>query len=206
MLLRIHPENPGQRQLSIIVECLRDGGVVIVPTDTVYGLTCDIFKSKAIERIARIKGIKPEKANFSFLCGDLSELSDYAKPIHNDLFKLMKRLLPGPYTFILEASSVVPKYIQSKKKTVGIRIPANNIPIEIVKQLGHPVMSTSIHDEDELIEYTTDPELIYEKYKNLVDIVIDGGPGGNLASTVLDCTGETIEIIREGLGSVDSLF
>jgi tRNA threonylcarbamoyl adenosine modification protein (Sua5/YciO/YrdC/YwlC family) len=203
MLLKIYPENPGQRQINTVVECLKDGGIVISPTDTVYGLTCDIFKSKAIERIARIKGIKPEKANFSFLCADLSELSDYTKPINNDLFKLMKRLLPGPYTFILNANSTVPKYINSKKKTVGIRIPNNGIPVEIVKYLGHPIMSTSIHDEDDLIEYTTDPELIYEKYKNLVDIVIDGGFGGNLASTVLDCTGSEIEIVREGLGAID---
>lgn len=203
MLLKIHPENPGQRQINIVVECLQDGGIVISPTDTVYGLTCDIFKSKAIERIARIKGIKPEKANFSFLCADLSELSDYTKPIKTDLFKLMKRLLPGPYTFILNANSTVPKYINSKKKTVGIRIPNNSIPVEIVRYLGHPIMSTSIHDEDDLIEYTTDPELIYEKYKNLVDIVIDGGFGGNQASTVLDCTGDEIEIVREGLGAID---
>ncbi|MCF8365733.1 MAG: threonylcarbamoyl-AMP synthase [Bacteroidales bacterium] len=205
MLLRIHPENPSQRQLTHVVECLNDGGVVISPTDTVYGLTCDIFKPKAIERIARIKGIKPEKANFSFLCADLSELSDYTKPINNELFKLMRRLLPGPYTFILNANGTVPKYIQNKKKTVGIRIPNNTIPIEIVKLLGHPIMSSSIHDEDDLIEYTTDPELIYEKYKNLVDIVIDGGYGGNLASTVLDCTSGEIEVVREGLGSLDAL-
>lgn len=205
MLLRIHPENPSQRQINHIVECLKDGGVVISPTDTVYGLTCDIFKPKAIERIARIKGIKPEKANFSFLCADLSELSDYTKPINNDLFKLMRRLLPGPYTFILNANNTVPKYIQNKKKTVGIRIPDNSIPIEIVKLLGHPIMSSSIHDEDDLIEYTTDPELIYEKYKNLVDIVIDGGYGGNLASTVLDCTSGEIEVVREGLGSLDGI-
>jgi tRNA threonylcarbamoyl adenosine modification protein (Sua5/YciO/YrdC/YwlC family) len=205
MLLRIHPDNPSQRQIKHVVECLNDGGVVISPTDTVYGLTCDIFQSKAIERIARIKGIKPDKANFSFLCSDLSELSDYAKPINNELFKLMRRLLPGPYTFILNANNTVPKYIQSKKKTVGIRIPDNNIPVEIVKSLGHPIMSTSIHDEDNLIEYTTDPELIYEKYKNLVDIVIDGGFGGNLASTVLDCTSGEILIVREGLGPIDAI-
>jgi len=205
MLLRIHPENPSQRQINLVVECLKDGGIVISPTDTVYGLTCDIFKARAIERIARIKGIKPEKANFSFLCADLSELSDYTKPISNDLFKLMRRLLPGPYTFILNANNTVPKYIQNKKKTVGIRIPENNIPVEIVKTLGHPIMSSSIHDEDDLIEYTTDPELIYEKYQNLVDIVIDGGFGGNLASTVLDCTSGGIEIVREGLGPVDVL-
>ena len=205
MLLRIHPETPSQRQINIVTECLNDGGVVISPTDTVYGLTCDIFQSKAIERIARIKGIKPEKANFSFLCSDLSELSDYTKPINNDLFKLMKRLLPGPYTFILNANNTVPKYIQSKKKTVGIRIPENNIPLEIVKNLGHPIMSTSIHDEDDLLEYTTDPELIYEKYKNLVDIVINGGYGGNQASTVLDCTGDEIVLVRQGLGPVDEI-
>lgn len=205
MLLRIHPETPSQRQINIVVECLKDGGIVICPTDTVYGLGCDIFKSKAIERIARIKGIKPEKANFSFLCHDLGQLSEFAKPIENNLFKLMRRLLPGPYTFILEANNTVPKYIQTKKKTVGIRIPDNKIPVEIVRILGHPIMSTSIHDEDELIEYTTDPELIYEKYKDLVDIVIDGGFGGNLASTVIDCTSDEIQIVREGLGAVDFL-
>lgn len=205
MLLRIHPETPSQRQINMVVECLHDGGIIICPTDTVYGLGCDIFKSKAIERIARIKGIKPEKANFSFLCHDMSQLSDFTKPIENNLFKLMRRLLPGPYTFILEANNTVPKYIQNKKKTVGIRIPDNNIPIEIVRNLGHPIMSTSIHDEDDVIEYTTDPELIYEKYKDLVDIVIDGGFGGNLASTVIDCTGSQFQIIREGLGPVDVL-
>jgi tRNA threonylcarbamoyl adenosine modification protein (Sua5/YciO/YrdC/YwlC family) len=205
MLLRIHPETPSQRQINIVVECLNDGGIIICPTDTVYGLGCDIFKSKAIEQIARIKGIKPEKANFSFLCHDLGQLADFSKPIENNLFKLMRRLLPGPYTFILDANNTVPKYIQSKKKTVGIRIPDNKIPVEIVRNLGHPIMSTSIHDEDELIEYTTDPELIYEKYKNLVDIVIDGGFGGNLASTVIDCTGDEIQIVREGLGPVDFL-
>ena len=203
MLLRIYPDNPAQRQINTVIECLNDGGVIICPTDTVYGLGCDIFKSKAIERIARMKGIRPEKANFSFLCHDLGQISDFTKPIDNNLFKLMKRVLPGPYTFILNANNTVPKYINSKKKTVGIRVPDNNIPVEIVRQLGHPIMSTSIHDEDELIEYTTDPELIYEKYKDLVDIVIDGGFGGNLASTVLDCTSGDIEIQREGLGSLD---
>jgi len=203
ILLRIHPDNPNPRQIATVIECLNDGGIIICPTDTVYGLGCDIFKSKAIEKIARMKGIKPEKANFSFLCHDLGQLSDFTKPINNNLFKLMKRVLPGPYTFILEANNTVPKYIQSKKKTVGIRIPDNNIPVEIVRRLGHPIMSTSIHDEDELIEYTTDPELIFEKYEDQVDIVIDGGFGGNLASTVLDCTGTEIVILREGLGSLD---
>ena len=202
MLLRIYPENPSSKQIRTVVECLLDGGVIIYPTDTVYGMGCDIFKSKAIERIAQIKGIKAEKANFSFICSDLSQLSDYTRPIANDVFKLMKKNLPGPFTFILNASNSVPKLIQSKKKTVGIRIPGNNIPLEIVNELGHPIMSTSIHDEDEILEYTTDPELIYEKYKNLVDIVIDGGFGDNEASTIIDCTGVEPLIIREGKGEL----
>jgi len=184
----------------MVVECLMDGGIIIYPTDTIYGLGCDIFKSKAIERIAQIKGIKAEKANFSFVCNDLSQLSDYTKPIPNNIFKLMKSNLPGAFTFILNANSSVPKLIQSKKKTVGIRIPDNNIPLEIVKELGHPIMSTSIHDDDKIIEYTTDPELIYEKYNKLVDIVIDGGYGDNEPSTVVDCTSYEPEIIREGKG------
>lgn len=202
MLLKIYPENPNPRHIRMVVECLMDGGIIIYPTDTVYGMGCDIFKSKAIERIALIKGIKPEKANFSFICDDLSQLSDYSKPIANDIFRLMRNNLPGPFTFILNASSNVPKLIQSKKKTVGIRIPDNNIPIEIVKELGNPIMSTSIHDEDEIIEYTTDPELIYEKYNKLVDIVIDGGYGDNEPSTVVDCTTSEPLIIREGKGII----
>ncbi|HOI87662.1 MAG TPA: L-threonylcarbamoyladenylate synthase [Lentimicrobium sp.] len=200
MLLKIYPENPSPRHIRTVVECLMDGGIIICPTDTVYGLGCDIFKSKAVERIAQIKGIKAEKANFSFICHDLSQLSDFSKPISNEVFKMMRKNLPGPFTFILDASNNVPKLIQSKKKTVGIRIPDNSIPVEIVRELGHPIMSTSIHDEDEIIEYTTDPELIYDKYKNLVDIVIDGGYGDNEASTVIDCTGVEPLIVREGKG------
>lgn len=200
MLLKIYPENPNPKHIRMVVECLLDGGIIIYPTDTVYGLGCDIFKSKAIERIAHIKGIKPEKANFSFICNDLSQLSDYSKPIGNDVFRLMRNNLPGPFTFILNASNNVPKLIQSKKKTVGIRIPKNTIPLEIVRELGNPIMSTSIRDEDEIIEYTTDPELIYEKYSNLVDIVIDGGYGDNEPSTVVDCTKDELLIIREGKG------
>lgn len=200
MLLKIYPENPSQRQIRTVVECLMDGGVIIYPTDTVYGLGCDIFKAKAVERIAQIKGIRADKANFSFICNDLSQLSDYSRPISNEVFKLMRKNLPGPFTFILNASSNVPKLIQSKKKTVGIRIPDNNIPLEIVRELGNPIMSTSIRDEDEIIEYTTDPELIYEKYKNIVDIVIDGGYGDNEASTIIDCTGSELLIVREGKG------
>lgn len=200
MLLKIYPENPNQRHIRMVVECLMDGGIIIYPTDTVYGLGCDIFKSKAIERIAQIKGIRAEKSNFSFICNDLSQLSDFSKPIPNNIFKLMKSNLPGPFTFILNASNNVPKLIQSKKKTVGIRIPDHNIPITIVSELGNPIMSTSIHDEDEIIEYTTDPELIYEKYNKLVDIVIDGGYGDNEPSTVIDCTTDEPIIIREGKG------
>lgn len=203
MLLKIHPINPSQRQIQKVVECLQEGGVIIYPTDTVYGMGCDIFKPRAIERIARIKGIKPEKANFSFICHDMSEITQYTKPIDNNLFKIIKKVLPGPYTFILPANATVPKYIQSRKKTVGIRIPAHNVPLEIVRQLGHPIMTTSIHDDDEILEYTTEPELIYEKYRDLVDIVIDSGYGGNVPSTILDCTGDEIVVVRKGLGPVD---
>jgi len=200
MLLRIHPENPSERQIRLVTECLSDGGIIIYPTDTVYGIGCDIFKSKAIERIAAIKGIKPEKARFSFICYSLSQLSDFCLPINNSIFKMMKANLPGPFTFILEANNNVPKLIQSKKKTVGIRIPDNPIPIEIVKALEHPIMSASIHDEDEIIEYTSDPELIYEKYQDVVDLVIDGGYGGNEVSTIIDCTSGYPEMIRQGKG------
>ncbi len=202
MLLRIHPETPGERQIKTVVECLNDGGVIIFPTDTVYGLGCDIYQGKAIERIARIKGIKKEKANFSFICHDLSHLADYTRPLNNSVYKLMKASLPGPYTFILNANSNVPKIFQSRKKTVGIRVPDNRIPIEIVKELGHPIMTTSVYDEDEILEYSTDPELIHEKFKDLVDIVIDGGYGDNEPSTILDCTGEEIFVIREGKGEI----
>lgn len=202
MLLRIHPETPSERQIKIAVECLRDGGVIICPTDTIYGLACDIYQPKAVEKIARIKGIKKEKANFSFICHNLSHLSDFTRPIDNSVYKLMKSYLPGPYTFILDANNNVPKIFQSKKKTVGIRVPDNNIPIEIVRMLGNPIMSTSIRDEDDLLEYTTDPELIYEKYKDLVDIVIDAGFGDNTPSTIIDCTLETPLVLREGKGKV----
>ena len=202
MLLRIHPDNPGQRNISTVVECLKDGGVVIFPTDTIYAIGCDIYKNRAIDRVAQIKGIKTDKANFSFLCHDLSQLSDFTKPINNEVFKLMKRTLPGPYTYILNANNNVPRLFQSKKKTLGIRIPDNNIIQEIIRQLGNPITSSSINDEDEIIEYTTDPELIYEKYQNLVDIVIDGGSGGNDPSTIIDCTGDEAVVVREGKGTL----
>jgi tRNA threonylcarbamoyl adenosine modification protein (Sua5/YciO/YrdC/YwlC family) len=200
MLLRIYPKNPNLRELNKVVSCLRDGGVVICPTDTVYGFTCDITKPKAVERIARIKGIDVEKANFSFVCYDLSHISDYIKPIDNAIFKLMRKALPGAFTFILEANNNVPKLFKSKKKTVGIRIPDNAIPREIVNLLGNPILSTSVHDENTIVEYITDPELIYEKYHHLVDIVIDGGAGNVTPSTVVDCsTGEPV-ILRQGIG------
>jgi len=206
MLLKIHPENPGLKQIQTVVECLRNNGTIIYPTDTVYGLGCDIFRPKAIERIAFIKGIKMEKARFSFICHNLSNLSDYCRPISNQAFKMMKRLLPGPFTFILLASNKVPDPVLGKKKTVGIRIPDNSIARQIVFELGHPIISTSVHDEDGVIEYTTDPELIYEKYKNTVDIIVDGGYGDNEASTVIDYTGDEPIIIRQGKGKIEDYY
>jgi len=191
-------DNPSDRQISKIIDVLKEGGVIIYPTDTVYGIGCDITKHKAIERIAQLKDVKVEKANFSFICYDLSHIADYTRPLENSVFKLMKRNLPGPFTFILEANTHVPKILKAKKKTIGIRVPNNNIIRAIVKALGNPILTTSLKADDEILEYTTDPELIYEDYKNLVDIVIDGGYGGNIASTVIDCTGDEPEIIREG--------
>jgi tRNA threonylcarbamoyl adenosine modification protein (Sua5/YciO/YrdC/YwlC family) len=203
MLLKIHPDNPNPRHIHKVIDCLNDGGIIIYPTDTVYGIGCDIYKNKAVEKIAIIKGIKKEKANFSFICSDLSHISDFTRPISNETYKLMKRNLPGPFTFILEANNKVPKLFQSKKKTVGIRVPDNNIINLIVQTLGNPIMSSSVYDDDEIIEYTTDPELIHEKYGHLVDIVIDGGYGGNEASTIVDCTLDEITIIREGKGILE---
>ena len=206
MLLPIHPQNPNPRNFRILIDCLKSGGVVIYPTDTVYGMGCDIYNNKAVERICRIKGIKSEKANFSFICYDLSHISEYAKNLDTPVYKVMRKALPGPFTFILEANSNVPKLFKSSKKTVGIRIPDNKICLEIVKELGNPIMSTSIHDEDEIIEYTTDPELIHEKYKDLVDIVIDGGYGKNEPSTIVDCSKGGFEIIRQGLGNLETFM
>ena len=186
-----------------VVELLEKGGVIIYPTDTVYGIGCDITKARAVERVARIKGVKPEKANFAFICSDLSHLSDYAKQVDNNTFKLMKAYLPGPYTFILTASNNVPKILKQKKKTVGIRVPDNNIILEIVKKLGHPILTTSLKEDDEILEYSTDPEVIHDEYKDLVDLVIDGGYGGVIPSTILDCTGDEPLLVREGLGELD---
>jgi tRNA threonylcarbamoyl adenosine modification protein (Sua5/YciO/YrdC/YwlC family) len=203
MLIKIYPENPNEKAIEQVAEVLRKGGLIIYPTDTVYGLGCDITNHKAIEAICRIRNIKPEKANFSFICYDLSHISDYIKPIDNATFRVIKKALPGPFTFIFNASHMVPKLLSSNKKTVGIRVPDNNIARDIVKALGNPILSTSIKDEDEIIEYSTDPELIYEKYQEQVNIVIDGGYGGNLASTVVDCTHGDFEIIREGKGELE---
>ena len=200
MLVKIYDENPDPRQIRKVVDVLRNGGIIIYPTDTVYGLGCDITNTKAVEKVARMKGVNIEKSNFSFICSDLSHLSDFTKPIPNQIFKLIKRYSPGPFTFILNANNNVPKYFKGKKKTVGIRVPDNSIIHEIVKELGNPILSTSVHDEDEILEYTTDPELIEEKYTDTVDLVIDGGYGGNIPSTIIDCTTDFPEIIRQGKG------
>lgn len=198
IFLRMHPDNPSERHIEQIVKILENGGLVIYPTDTVYGIGCDITKPKAIEKIAQLKGIKPEKANFSFICYDLSHIADFTKPISSNIFKLMKRNLPGPFTFILEANNNVPKILKANRKSIGIRVPNNNIIREIVKALGNPILTTSLKTNDEIIEYNTDPELIYEEYQDLVDAVIDGGYGGLIASTVIDCTNQEPEIIRMG--------
>jgi tRNA threonylcarbamoyl adenosine modification protein (Sua5/YciO/YrdC/YwlC family) len=203
MLLKLYEKNPDQKVVQKVVELLQYGGVIIYPTDTVYGIGCDITKARAVERVARIKGIRPEKARFSFICSDLSHLSDFANHVDNTTFKLMKSYLPGPYTFILNASTQVPKSIKQKRKTVGIRIPDNNIILEIVRQLGNPILTTSLKEDDQILEYPTDPELIYEEYRDLVDAVIDGGYGGLIPSTIIDCSGDEPEVIREGLGEVD---
>ena len=199
--IKLYNENPNEKEIAKIVEVLRNGGLIIYPTDTVYGLGCDITNTKALEKIARIKGVKLEKANFSFVCSDLKNLSDYVKQIDSSTFKLLKRALPGAYTFIMQGNNNLPKDFK-KKKTVGIRVPDNLIARTIVERLGNPIVSTSIYDEDDVIEYTTDPELIFEKWQNLVDIVIDGGYGDNTASTVIDLSGDEPVVIREGKGDV----
>ena len=201
--IKIYNENPNPREIAKVVKVLQSGGLVIYPTDTIYGLGCDITKTKSLEKIAQIKGVQLEKANLSFICNDLSHLSDYVKQLDSATFKILKRALPGPYTFILPGSNNLPKVFK-KKKTVGIRIPDNNIIRTLVAELGNPIVSTSIRDEDDVLEYTTDPELIFEKWQGLVDIVIDGGYGDNEASTVIDLTEEPA-VIREGKGSLDIL-
>ncbi|MDO8928977.1 MAG: L-threonylcarbamoyladenylate synthase [Bacteroidota bacterium] len=200
MLIKIYPENPNPKEISLVVDVLKNGGLIIYPTDTVYGLGCDITNAKAVEKVARFKNVKVEKSNFSFICVDLSQLADFSKPISNQLFKLLKRYLPGPFTFILNANSNVPKYFKGKKRTVGVRIPDSPIILEIVRVLGNPIMSTSIHDEDDILEYSTDPELIHEKFKDIADLVIDGGYGQNIPSTIVDCTDEVPVVVRQGKG------
>ncbi|MGA0556837.1 L-threonylcarbamoyladenylate synthase [Larkinella sp. VNQ87] len=201
--LTIHPQTPEERKIRHVVEVLRDGGVIIYPTDTIYGLGCDIHNTRAIERVARIKGIKPQKNDFSFICHDLSHIADYAR-VSNQAFKLMKRLLPGPYTFILDVSSRVPKILHTNKRTVGIRIPDHSIPRAIVKELGNPIITTTIKDiEDDIVPYITDPEIIFERFQHQVDIVIDGGMGGNIPSTIIDATTDAFEIVRWGLGEIE---
>ncbi len=202
--IKIYQDNPNPRDIAKVVQIIKKGGLVIYPSDTVYALGCDITNNRALERIAQIKKVKLAKANFSFVCKDLSNLSDYVKQIDNNTFKLLKRALPGPYTFILPGNNNLPSVFK-KKKEVGIRVPDNAIVQAMVTALGNPIVSTSIKDEDQVIEYTTDPELIFEKWKNLVDIVIDGGYGDNLASTIIDLTDDIPEVIREGKGSLDIL-
>ena len=202
--IKIYNENPNQKAIDRVVKVLKSGGLVIFPTDTVYGLGCDLSNNKALEKIAKLKGVKLEKAKFSFICDNLSHLSDYVKQIDNSTFKILKKALPGPYTFILPGSNNLPKAFKTRS-TVGIRVPANNIVHDLVKMLGNPIVSTSIYDEDDVVEYTTDPELIFEKWKDIVDVVIDGGYGDNTPSTVIDLSDGEIEVVREGKGSIDDL-
>ena len=206
MLLAIHPDNPDSRKIQEVVNCLRKGGIIIYPTDTIYSIGCDLKNKKAIEKVAKLKGLKLRKAQFSLICYDLSAVGDYSKQFGRNVFKAMNKALPGPYTFILNASNKVPKLFDTNKKEIGIRIPDNNIARQIVFELGNPIIATSVHDDDDVLEYTTDPELIFEKYKNQVDLVINGGYGKNNPSTVVDCTSEEIIVLREGIGAVDLLF
>jgi tRNA threonylcarbamoyl adenosine modification protein (Sua5/YciO/YrdC/YwlC family) len=201
-LLKIHPQNPETRKINRVVEVLKDGGILVYPTDTIYGIGCDLMNRKAIERLCHIMDIKPQKLNLSFICNDLSHISEYAKVVDNSVFKLLKKALPGPFTFILESSARVPKILDVNKKTVGIRIPDHNIPRMIVAQLENPLITTSIKDDDKIKEYTTDPEEIYEDFKHHVQLVVDGGVGGNVPSTVVDCT-QDMTIVRQGLGDID---
>nr|WP_315175340.1 L-threonylcarbamoyladenylate synthase [uncultured Flavobacterium sp.] len=202
--IKIYEDKPSEAAIAKVVKVLKEGGLVIYPTDTVYGLGCDITNSRALEKIAKIKGIKLEKANWSFICHDLSNLSDYVRQIDTATFKILKRALPGPYTFILPGNNNLPKEFK-KKTTVGIRVPDNSIILEMVRQLGNPIVSTSIRDDDDVIEYTTDPELIFEKWQNLVDVVIDGGYGDNIGSTIIDLSDYEPIVLREGKGSLDIL-
>lgn len=204
--IKLYEKNPDTSKIMEVVKILRDGGVIIYPTDTVYGMGCDIFNTNAIDRIKRLKNLKAKKIDLSFICYDLSHISEYTKSLATPVFKLMKKSLPGPFTFILNSNNKVPKILNASKKTVGIRIPDNNIPREIVKELENPIITTSIHDDDDILEYSTDPELIFEKYEGLVDAVIDGGYGKIVASTVIDYTGNEPLIVREGLGDISEFL
>ncbi len=203
-LLRIHPDNPPLNRIQQAVDVLRKGGVIIYPTDTVYGIGCDVTNAKAVDKVCRIKGLNPEKANLSFICQDLSHISDYAHGISTATYKVIKKALPGPFTFLFEASASAPRHGGVKRKTVGIRVPDNQIILSLVKELGNPIVSTSVRsDENTLEEYVTDPDLIFEKYRSLVDLVIDGGFGGNVPSTIIDCTNDDFELIRQGAGDIE---
>lgn len=203
MLISIHPQNPQPRLIQEVVSCLKNGGVIIYPTDTIYGIGCDIFQEKAVEKVCRIKGVEPRKANFSFICSNLSHLSDYARNISNPLFRMLKNTLPGPYTYIMEASREVPRIMKNKRNTIGIRVPDHKICQEILKELGHPIMSTSLPMNVD-VAYYTDPEVMETHFGNLVDMVIDGGAGNMIPSTVVDCTGDTPMLIREGAGAFEN--
>ena len=202
MILKIHPDNPSERKIQQVVDVLKEGGIIIYPTDTVYALGCDIDNSKAVDRICKIRGLDPVKANLSFICTDISQVTDYSKPLDNEIFKMMKRNLPGAFTFIVNSNNKVPKMFKNRKRTIGVRIPDNNIPLAIVQALGRPILTTSLRNDDEIVEYFTDPIDIFADFENQVDVVIDGGIGSNVASTIIDCTGSEPEVLREGAGEL----
>ena len=205
-LVKIHPQNPEPRKIERAVNVFKDGGIVIYPTDTIYGIGCDLMNRKAIERLCRILDIKPHKLNLSFICKDISQISEYVRKMETPQFKLLKKSLPGPFTFIFESSTKVPKILDANKKTVGVRIPQHQIPLAIVEALGNPFITSSIKSEDKIKEYTTDPEEIYQDYKQQVDLVIDGGPGGNVPSTVVDCISNEVQVLRQGLGDIEKFL
>lgn len=206
MILKVYPENPAPRHISMIVDKLREGGIIIYPTDTIYAIGCDMNNKKAIDKLCKIINKKPEEANLSLICYDLSNLSEYTVPFENRVYKLMRKYLPGPFTFILKSNNKVPKMFKNKKKTIGIRVPDNSIPREIVKILGNPLVTASLHDDDNVVKYFTDPEEIFDKFKDKVDIVIDGGVGSNIGSTVLDCSGQDIDVLRDSRGLMEELL
>lgn len=203
-LLKIHPVNPEQRKIRHVVDILLKGGIIVYPTDTIYGLGCNLMNKKAIEKLCHLLNIKPQKLDLSFICHDLSQISEYVRRIDTPVFKVLKKALPGPFTFILESSTKVPKILDGNKKTVGVRIPDHRVPLQIVETLGNPIITASIKSDDLIREYTTDPEEMYEDFKHKVDLVIDSGAGGNVPSTVVDCTGDSFEILRQGLGDLDA--